>query len=725
MVKQGLNYTSQNGGEFRGEIECDSWKIQDILYLDARLSYYGNNNQYSSSWSDTANYSIEVISLPKSQTISHMKDGWSDETEMECLVDCDAQKYSPIDLNLGYNNGSFVYSSDTEDWYYLNVEDEEEITVSFYSQCSSFQGTYGYQDITYQSSSSVIIETEHVSIPSEIISPCEYTIFVEKVEEEESEGFVFTDESIELGKTVVIPQFYDRFMSNYENYNIETFNFVLPLDLFPTDTALLRVEQASGKDVRIQLDYSYSGTNQIIIGQQLHEANVNVFENVRLTGLDGSEVTITMTEKTIDWSTSEETVIRSNGVGFGALGPSADEGMDQNDAWSLNYSSEENPYNHVWHSFKLSPSISDVDVSLGSGMSTQSCVRTHYSNMPIEEYSSYYSSDIPSQTVYLQQGRGTYQLETKSLEFMSGNTAYYISDCPSFTISSASYVMSNSTIVVDTNDFIQYTQESFKENVVPQYRLYDSEYNLVYNSSFVEFDNMEALIEIPDDDGAEHYFLLLEDAETGVVLTQKTIYVNNNPTWSVSRASSSLLSPGDSPSLSIDAKEITGYPLDWQLYNLTWNVVSSDLHQEIIYSENLDDSFDGLGSAIIDLDLPSYSLNQGESIELSAIFELNQTTYEINQNWKYAVKTASLDCNNVVISDTEERICNVNFFAGYNGNSTSKGWEGDNQGELIIYNQLNLEIERIAFESDEGELSPDYLHPIGQKVMKGRHTTLN
>ena len=32
---------------------------------------------------------------------------------------------------------------------------------------------------------------------------------------------------------------------------------------------------------------------------------------------------------------------------------------------------------------------------------------------------------------------------------------------------------------------------------------------------------MEALIEIPDDDGAEHYFLLLEDAETGVVLTQR------------------------------------------------------------------------------------------------------------------------------------------------------------------------------------------------------------
>ena len=68
--------------------------------------------------------------------------------------------------------------------------------------------------------------------------------------------------------------------------------------MFPTDTALLRVEQASGKDVRIQLDYSYSGINQIIIGQQLHEANVNIFENVILTGLDGSEVTITMTEKT-------------------------------------------------------------------------------------------------------------------------------------------------------------------------------------------------------------------------------------------------------------------------------------------------------------------------------------------------------------------------------------------------------------------------------------------
>ena len=125
---------------------------------------------------------------------------------------------------------------------------------------------------------------------------------------------------------------------------------------------------------------------------------------------------------------------------------------------------------------------------------------------------------------------------------MSGNTAYYISDCPSFTISSASYVMSNSTIVVDTYDVIQYTQQSFMENVVPQYRLYDSDYNLVYNPpSFVELDNMEALIEIPDDDGAEHYFLLLEDAETGEVLTQKTIYVNNNPTWSVSRASSSLL----------------------------------------------------------------------------------------------------------------------------------------------------------------------------------------
>ena len=83
--------------------------------------------------------------------------------------------------------------------------------------------------------------------------------------------------------------------------------------------------------MRIQLDYSYSGKNQIIIGQQLHEANVNILKNVRLTGLDGSEVTITMTEKTIDWSTSEETVIRSNGVGFGVLGPSADEGMDQNE----------------------------------------------------------------------------------------------------------------------------------------------------------------------------------------------------------------------------------------------------------------------------------------------------------------------------------------------------------------------------------------------------------
>ena len=135
-------------------------------------------------------------------------------------------------------------------------------------------------------------------------------------------------------------------------------------------------------------------------------------------------------------------------------------------------------------------------------------------------------------------------------------------------------------------------------------------------------------------------------------------------------------------------------------------MVSSDIDQEIIYSENLDDSFDGLGSSIIDLDLPSYSLNQGESIELSGTFELNQTTYEINQNWKYAVKTASLDCNNVVISDSEEKELQCEFpFAGYNGNSASKGWEGDNQGELIIYNQLNIEIERIAFESDEEELS--------------------
>ena len=79
---------------------------------------------------------------------------------------------------------------------------------------------------------------------------------------------------------------------------LRAFNFVLPLDLFPTDAALLRVEQASGKDVRIQLDNSYSGINQIIIGQQLHEVNVNIVESVILTGLDGSGVTITMTEKT-------------------------------------------------------------------------------------------------------------------------------------------------------------------------------------------------------------------------------------------------------------------------------------------------------------------------------------------------------------------------------------------------------------------------------------------
>ena len=424
---------------------------------------------------------------------------------------------------------------------------------------------------------------------------------------------------------------------------------------------------------------------------------------MRLTGLDGSEVTITMTEKTIDWSTSEETVIRSNGVGFGVLGPSADEGMDRYDIWTLNYSSEENPYNHVWHSFKLSPSISNVDIGLGSGMSSQSCTRTHYYETPMESYG--YSTNGGSHYVLLKKGRGTYQLESKSLEFQGNDYNYFYKDCPSFSLLSSDSVMSNSSIVVDTIASIQYTQQTFRENVVPQYRLYDSDYNIVYNSSFVEFDNMEAIIEIPDDDGSEHYFLLLEDVATGAVLTQKTIYVNNNPTWSVTRASSSLLSPGDSPSLSIDAKEINGYPLDWQLYNLTWNVVSSDIHQEIIFSENIGDSFDGIGSAIIDLDLPSYSLNQGESIQLSGIFELNQTTHEINQDWVYAVKTASLDCSNVVISDTEERICNVNFFAGFNGNSASKGWKDDNQGELIIYNQLNIEIERIAFESDEEELS--------------------
>ena len=83
------------------------------------------------------------------------------------------------------------------------------------------------------------------------------------------------------------------------------------------------------------------------------------------------------------------------------LGPSADEGMDQYDVWSLNYSSEENPYNHVWHSFKLSPSISSVDVMLGYGMSTQSCVRTHYSKHQWR-ISGYYTNG-PSQTVYLQQ----------------------------------------------------------------------------------------------------------------------------------------------------------------------------------------------------------------------------------------------------------------------------------------------------------------------------------
>ena len=586
-------------------------------------------------------------------------------------------------------NGTFHYWSDQTDTYALTLGPGESIQVNLSSNCASFYsngwtkpsyaeskiityggllegyGTFvsqnGLQELhhvpVYRSSSNSVHDVELKDI-------CTYKIQSNPITTVGvlSNAQISYDGRMGDSSDLVINNFTD-YLPLHTTAN--GYSITVPLDILPTKEGYLEATQASNEPVSLLLrgtDFPNSELNKITVGQNIDFGSPRVqWNELTVSGLDGSELTVKFVEQPITLHTKESSELYS--IATGTLGPSHDEGWDGNDAFIFNNTDSASTFASV-----RITSLSDTLKASFNGNKMTSFVC-------FNEYST------PSVSVHHISGKGAYTMQVNR-----GMGA-----CPSISVTSPSAVPSASNFQISYST----TPLDLKLNLM----IFNENLETVYASSNT---NSTQLVTLPELEEGEYQILLMDDQ--GITYHEKSISITNHPNRLV-QATSSYIDVDEALKIRVyPFMPHTGEPLAWEFTNITLETLS--LSGERI-NQLLEDDFSGLGAEVITLDeLPE--VMPGSMIKITGELNINNVYSIHTLVWKVAYIAPDIECESTITPDIRsaenDLLCLISMDLethGYNSApySTNRISNHKFEGTLDLYNEDFSLVNQIEFAS--------------------------
>jgi len=304
-----------------------------------------------------------------------------------------------ITLPLGTSNGSFIHVTDTVDVYHIDIPPSEgrivfiqgnSVEASGWETWTS-QGDLLYSivqntgDVTITQAfdiSPLALQSNTPRVTPEVYAPQNYSISVHSFsapdltwEEHSASHFpAYLGE----GSSFSIPEYTTADLSMWRLLSASsTYSKTIALEFDPTTSLRITAVQASGETVHLaatgSTGWNFEDTEITLAKWYDWLSIVREWHSVRFNGLDGSELTVSVTQPALTTSSKEENMwIATSGAVWGRLGTSFDEGFDTEDYWTVTLNSA--------YSFQLSLQVMD---GLQAQLSSQSSLGTSYDSMVI------------------------------------------------------------------------------------------------------------------------------------------------------------------------------------------------------------------------------------------------------------------------------------------------------------------------------------------------------
>ena len=592
-------------------------------------------------------------------------------------------------------NGSFIHWSDQTDTYGLILGVDESVQIDLLSNCAklskwstnkaSFIET---TTITYERSSAGGVgisyggkigpldlqQLWYVSITRmqsndvhdvELKDRCTYTLrtsATDSVEILNSFDFHY-DGRMHPSTTLTIDNLSDYLPLHKSSLS---YSVSVPLDILPTTEGYLQATQASNEPVGLQVfsnpsSYRNIEYDTISIGQNIDFGNPYIqWNELEISGLDGSELTVSFVEQSITHHTRESSELFN--AANGALGSSHDEGFDGTDQWYFNNTGSDTTFASV----RMTSLSDDLVTSIsGSGGG----------NGKLSKFICFGQHTNPNVIVNHQGGNGDYTMKVDR----------GFGPCPTISFNAPSIVPSASNFSVSYS-----STTSLDLNI----KIYNPDLEMVYASSST---NSTQLLTLPDLPEGPYYMLLMDS--DGISYHEELFTVVDQPYRSVQSTSNWLDVDGEPQIRILPLMHQTGEPMDWEFTNITLRTVS--INGQVI-EQGLDKDYNGFGSEVIRIkDMPT--VLQGSNVDITGELIINGESTIHTMSWKVAYFAPIINCETEIEPDSRmpenDILCKISFNLRTHGSSTnlSAHTEYQMEGTLDIYNESFSIVEQIEF----------------------------
>ena len=679
----GEEYDYQNNSQSNLELEgytnlisCDTRYFADELKF--KISHQSSSVPLVVSAYSINTYTTSIVNLAESYT----DDG---------ILDVPARGDSTVVNRTATVVGSFLHWSDQTDGYQIVLEQNQSVSVDLRSNCATFETSQkdSYHEIlelTYAPGIGVSpdeilpdgrglydISVKRLAVngvhDSEIKDSCEYTIRTTPLEYSEqhfSYGIIY-DGRVHSSTAIHIDNFSD-YLPSYVNSS--QYELTLPFDLLPTLNGLIQANQESGAPVFLQL----LGTHQrdaemdnTLVGQNIDFGNERVqWSALKITGLDGSELTTSLTVTSINHLTKENLELFS--IANGALGTSSDEGWDDHDIWTFNDSSSATFASVQLKSFS---NTLEASIGLGNGISHLVC----------------FNSDPPNLRVQHQKGSGGYSLEIRkgysACPVVSLQTPYVVTQGSSFTATYNSNELNNLSL-----------------------RVYDKNLQLVYSSLSQIIEGSSYPITLPTSIGEGTYQVLLQGTDS-VVYDENTLIVVNHST-NIVQKTTSVLDANEEPQISIQAfMPHSGEPVEWTFTNVSIQTMDNT---GALIEQPLENDFSGEGAKVLTIEnLPIVMPGAKLSVQGELHTDKGMTTHILT--WRKVYHSPLISCEELINPNYQlpenDILCLISLQGKTHGTSyTQPLTKYQVQGSLEVYDESFTIVETIDFQNELFEPTP-------------------
>lgn len=610
--------------------------------------------------------------------------------------------------------GSFFFSSDTIDQYNFDINEGEYLKFELLSNCATIkQQKSSYADHLYvspftNSGSHLFVDTADEENPfytleverlyqssathPHIKERCDYKLSYDDVPESELPAILVTvnhEHRISLGETIQ----YDSFESNLDGvttYTAYGYRMSMPIDLSPIKNGMIVATQSSGEPVNIQAlaqSIGYvTGSSELLIGQ-----NINVgldyvqWKTLTLSNLDGSALTLSMTEPDLIQPTSRESnELYSRGIGV--LGMSADEGYDHKDTWLVN-----NTDLATYYSIELKETGDDLQASFSNyGLKKMSVFSCGGSNQLTND-------------LYRKDGSGDYEIEIKKS---------YSGVCPTDVQIEAPYAISP-----DSNFRVKFNSNYMNEGF---FEIIDEDFSTMYSTSLVIEDVWHPVSSIS---GLEpgSYFLVVRNADD-VIVEERQLSVVDEVDLGVMK-SDSVLGLQSNPKIQVIASNIHTYePRNWKIDDLR---ISGFDNQNQPFNKPYDGTLEGFGPGVFTLDkIPD--LLSGSELMVTGRITSDERISQFSLVWKVEFMQPTLTCESEFMYDSmnshNQLLCMLTLMSKVHGSSTNTMAEQAIGGVLNVHNESGEIVMNVPFTTDYFAPTPIRIN-VADLQRYGNYTT--